>query len=109
MVVVFLCAIYSPRSVSIRLLIPLVVRETSRRTTRLDAVGSPLVAPDFLQMDCLLKLGDIAPVRSSPNIIRRKTEHFITLAGILNVHLTFRAVGDPNDLCRHHQVQFELS
>ena len=73
---------------------PLGVRETFRydplRRCRL-SIG----CPGSLQMDCLLKLGDIAPVRSCPNIIRRETEHFTTLAGILNVHLTFRAVGAP--------------
>ena len=45
----------------------------------------------------LLNLGDMAPVRSSLNVIPKETEHFITLAGILNVLLTFRGVGDSND------------
>ena len=64
-----------------------------RSSATANAFDSPLVGPGFQQMDCFLKLGDIPPVRGSLNIMFRETEHFITLDGILNVHLTFRGVG----------------
>src|SRR5580700_3860043 len=80
-----------------------------RSSTTANAFDSPLVGPSFQQMDCFLKLGDIPPVRGSLNIMFSETEHFIALDGILNFHLTFRGVGVSNDLCRHHQVQFDLS